>query len=299
MSGRLLVVGLATSLDRYAWLPTFTAGTINRPTEVLARAGGKGLNAARAAAGLGVEVRSIALIGGETGRTVKALGHPSDVRFLDSGAETRQCLCLLDAAGVLTEIYEPVRPVPPEVWPSVRSAVADELAAADLLALSGRVPPGLGDHVLAELVDLAHAAGVPVIVDSDGPALAAAVRRGPTVVKVNEAEAAAVTGGGPAGLRALGARSVVVTGGATGARYLGQDGRELVVTHDAIDGAIPVGSGDAFLAGFAAQWLLDPADHGTALRVAAAAARANARHLPAGDITGETVRSELPAVRVS
>ncbi|WFE36430.1 PfkB family carbohydrate kinase [Micromonospora sp. WMMD975] len=302
MSGRLLVVGLATSLDRYAWLPSFAAGTINRPTEVVARAGGKGLNAARAAAGLGADVRAIALTGGATGRTVRALGHPAAVRFVDSGVETRQCLCLLDAAGVLTEVYEPVLPVSSEIWPSVVSAVADELATADLLALSGRVPPGLGVDALAELVDLAHAAGVPVIVDSDGPALVAALRRGPTMVKVNETEAAAVTDDGPAGLAALGARSVVVTGGATGARYLGEDGRQIFVTHDAIPGAVPVGSGDAFLAGLAAQWLIDaapaPNDPGTVLRVAAAAARANARRLPAGDITRESVDAELASVRV-
>ncbi|MET0417451.1 MAG: PfkB family carbohydrate kinase [Actinoplanes sp.] len=130
---------------------------------------------------------------------------------------------------------------------------------------------------------------------------AGAIRRGPTLVKVNEAEAAAVTGGGLAGLRDLGARSVVVTSGATGARFLGADGRQLTVSHTPIPDALPVGSGDAFLAGFAAQWLLEPtpAAPETALRVAAAAARANARHLPAGDITGDAVEAELTSVRIS
>jgi fructose-1-phosphate kinase PfkB-like protein len=302
MSGRLLVVGLATSLDRYAWLPAMTVGAINRPTAVLARAGGKGLNAARAAAGLGVDVRSLSLIGGETGRTVRALAPPLAVRFVESGAETRQCLCLLDDAGVLTEVYEPVRPVTGAVWPAVVSAVEAELADCDLVAVSGRVPPGLPEDALAQIVDLARDRGVPVFVDSDGPALIAAIRCGPTLVKVNEAEAAAVAPGDLAGLQALGAKSVVVTTGGTGARFLGEDGRRLTVAHDPIRGALPVGSGDAFLAGFAAHWLRtdtptlsEPAE---ALRVAAAAARANSRHLPAGDITWDQLEAELPAVRI-
>jgi 1-phosphofructokinase family hexose kinase len=297
MTGRLLVVGLAPSLDRYAWLPSMRLGAINRPRKVLARAGGKGLNAARAAAGLGVPVRSVSLVGGETGRTVRALAPPLAVRFVETRAETRQCLCLLDEAGVLTEVYEPVQPVPPAVWPEVLAAVDAELAECDLLALSGRVPPGLPVDALARLVDLATARGIAVFVDSDGPALAAAIRRGPTLVKVNDSEAAAVAPGGDlAELQALGAQSVLVTTGATGARYLGADGRRLTVTHDAIPDALPVGSGDAFLAGLAAAWPGEPAE---VLRTAAAAARANARHLPAGELSWDQVCAELRAVEVS
>lgn len=316
MSGRLLIVGLATSLDRYAWLPPMRLGEINRPREVLVRAGGKGLNAARAALGLGVCVRSVSLAGGETGQTLRALAPPLDVRFVDSGAETRQCLCLLGDDGVLTEVYEPVLPVSPTIWPSVLSAVADEIDECDLVALSGRVQPGLPVDALAEIVDLAVARGVPVFVDSDGPALIAAIRRGPTLVKVNAAEAAAAAPGDLSELQKLGAKSVVVTTGATGARYLGADGSRLMVSHHAIPDALPVGSGDAFLAGLAAAWLRGssgppfggsssgPATGGLpepaeALRIAAAAARANARRLPAGDISWDQVKAELPAVRIS
>jgi fructose-1-phosphate kinase PfkB-like protein len=291
---RLLVVGLATSLDRYAWLPAMRLGAVNRPRDVVVRAGGKGLNAARAAAGLGVDVRSVSLVGGETGRTVRALAPPLDVRFVDSGVETRQCLCLLDDAGVLTEVYEPVRAVPSSVWPTVLEAVAAEIRDADLVAISGRVPPGLPVDALAQIVDLA--AGTPVIVDSDGPALVEAVRHGPALVKVNDEEARAATGDAPdplAALRRMGARSVVITTGASGARYLGDF--RLEVRHEPIPDALPVGSGDAFLAGLAAAYTSDIAE---ALRFAAAAARANARRLPAGDITRDSVKAEIPSVRV-
>jgi sugar/nucleoside kinase (ribokinase family) len=91
----------------------------------------------------------------------------------------------------------------------------------------------------------------------------------------------------------MGARSVVITTGASGARYLGDV--RLEVRHEPIPDALPVGSGDAFLAGLAAAYTSDIAE---ALRFAAAAARANARRLPAGDITRDSVKAEIPSVRV-
>ena len=278
----LLVVSLAPAVDRYARLPAMTLGTINRPREVLTQAGGKGLNAARAAMRLDVPTRVVLL----AGTALRDLAGDFHVRFVDSGTETRQCLCLLDDAGVLTEIYEPLLPVPAAVWPAVLEAVADEIARADLVALSGRVPPGLPITALASFVNLAHERGVPVIVDAEGPALAAAIAAGPTLVKINQAEAATVD---------LGSQPAIITAGATGARY-----RQTEVSHDPIENALPVGSGDAFLAGLAADWLRAGAfDPATALPLAAAAARANARHLPAGDITWPSVRAELPAITVT
>ena len=300
MSGRLLVVSLATSLDRYATLPPLRLGEVNRPREVIARAGGKGLNAARTAHHLGAAVKTVALVGGETGRTVRAVAAPLDVLFVDSGAETRQCLCLLGDDGVLTEVYEPVQPVTADVWPQVLAAVDAELRDAELLALSGRVPPGLPVDALAQLIDLAAEHDVPALVDSDGPALAAALSRAPALVKVNEAEAHAVAGdAGPAGLQKLGAQAVIVTTGATGASFLGPDGACLTVAHEPIPGALPVGSGDAFLAGYAVAWLRGERNPATALRIAAAAGRANARHLTAGDIDGEQIAAELPGITVT
>ncbi|MDQ7906334.1 PfkB family carbohydrate kinase [Phytohabitans sp. ZYX-F-186] len=299
-------MSLAPSLDRYAWLPALRLGGINRPRDVLVRAGGKGLNAARAATSLGVPTRAVALVGGATGEVMRAHTDGLDVSWVDSGVETRECQCLLDeGTGTLTQVYEPVRAVPAALWPGVRAAVVEHverLGPGDAVALSGRVPPGLPVTALAEIVDVAAARGVPVLVDSDGPALAAALARRPDLVKVNEHEAAAVTGAPAQGwasaeaLRALGARAAVVTAGPGGARYLGPDGRR-AVTHPPLDGALPVGSGDAFLAGLAAAHLADGgADVLAGLRLAAAAARANARHLPAGDFTRAEVEAELPAL---
>lgn len=335
-AGTLLVISLAPALDRYVRAVTFTRGTVNRPRTVHLLAGGKGLNAARTAVRLGARVRTVALVGGATGSALRALAAAEGlaVTWVDSEVETRQCLSLLDESdGSLTELYEPVLRVPAEVWPAVLAAVRSELAGlADtgVVAISGRVPDGLPDDAIAQLVALCtrpsqgepsslvagsgslvdgSGPGVAVLVDSDGEQLARAVQHGPTLVKVNAAEAAAATGTDPAqpwvaaeALQALGARTVVITLGPGGALCLAADGHRFEVRHDPLPSALPVGSGDAFLAGFAVHRLATAA--GTvaglpeALKYAAAAGRANARHLEAGSCTPVTVAAEIPGITV-
>jgi fructose-1-phosphate kinase PfkB-like protein len=61
---------------------------------------------------------------------------------------------------------------------------------------------------------------------------------------------------------------------------------------------LPVGSGDAFTAGWAAARLSpESASRGEQLRLAAAVARANARVLEAGDVTVDSIVRELAEVR--
>jgi 1-phosphofructokinase family hexose kinase len=309
----LLVVSLAPAVDRYARAAGFRRGTINRPRTVTALAGGKGLNAARTAVRLGVQTRTVTLVGGTAGAAMRGLAANEDlaVTWVDSGVETRQCLSLLDESdGSMTEIYEAVLPVPAEVWPAVLAAVRSalaELSPSDVVAISGRVPDGLPDDAIAQLVGLGIESGLRVLLDSDGEQLARAVRRAPSLVKVNAEEAGAATGTDPGqpwvaakALQALGAGTVVITLGAAGALCLAEDGRRLEVHHDPLEHALPVGSGDAFLAGLAVRFLRPGGltDLPEALRYAAAAGRANARHLEAGSCTPEAVLAELPTITV-
>jgi fructose-1-phosphate kinase PfkB-like protein len=65
--GRLLFVAANPSVDRLYELDRLNVGEIHRPRSIVAVAGGKGLNAARAAATLGGSVTAVALVGGRTG----------------------------------------------------------------------------------------------------------------------------------------------------------------------------------------------------------------------------------------
>lgn len=301
---RVLVISMAASLDRFAEVEGFTVGAINRPAAVTPRAGGKGLNAARAAGVLGVRAATVALLGGETGRAVARHAAMEGLAgtWVWADAETRQCLCLHDVRSRrLTEVYEPVLPVAATEWRAFAEVSAreiDRLAGETtrpdvpgVVVLSGRTPPGADPDVPAELVRAARAAGLRVLLDSDGAALGPAVAAGPSIVKVNGAEAASVVGFEVAdrasatraahALRALGAGAAVVTLGADGWVCADEQG---VVREDAtppLTDALPVGSGDAMLGGLAAA-LATGRSLPAALRLGTAAARANAEVLVPG-----------------
>ncbi len=262
---RLLFVAANPSIDRLVEVDRLTVGAIHRPDGVVAVAGGKGLNAARAALALGARVTVVAIVGGRAGDWIAdrlaALGIEASLVRDAGDAETRTCLSVLDrSTGRLTEFYEPGEPIAGATWAACEDAVAQEVERGDVGAVvcSGSLPPGAPVDGYARIVRL----GAPTVtvVDTHGAPLGLAVAEHPSIVKVNGAEAAEATGlpvTGPAdavhAARDLidgGAGRVVVTLGADGAVACeGSSAWHLRST--AARGTYPVGSGDAFVAGLA------------------------------------------------
>jgi 1-phosphofructokinase family hexose kinase len=268
--GRVVFVAANPSIDRLYEVDRLTAGAIHRPVGLVAVPGGKGLNAARAAAQLGGRVTAIGILGGRSGEWIaEALSARGiDARWARSGSETRTCVSILDrASGAMTEIYERGGPIDPEAWAALERLVAVELERGDVaaLCLSGSLPVGAPLDGFGRIAGLARAAGsvgapVPVLADTYGPALVAVLGERPALVKINADEASEATGiavGDAASAEAAatvllerGAASVVVTLGRDGAVVVMAAGTSRLASTGA-QGAYPVGSGDAFLGGLA------------------------------------------------
>ena len=140
--GRIVVVVANPSIDRLLEVEAIRLGSVHRPDRVVAVAGGKGLNAARAAHALGGSVVAVTILGGHAGAWIleqlEAVGLRT--RAITVDAETRTCVSVLDrGSGRLTEFYEPGRAVPDRAFAEVERAVETELAAGDVrvLAMSG------------------------------------------------------------------------------------------------------------------------------------------------------------------
>jgi len=292
---------------------------IQRPRSVHRVAGGKALNAARAAAALGTRVSAVAVLGAGVGQDVAdgARADGVDVHVVPGGEPTRSCVSIFSRAdGRLTEVYE--RAVP--VSPATATAALDtavELAAGrpGWWLVSGGLPESAPAGLLGDVVRRLHEAGVRVAVDSHGAALRDAVGARPDLVKVNRAEAlelvgAGGSGGGGAGgdggdgegggepsvpelLAAVHARTgglVVVTDGAAGAWATDGDQvlRARLTGHT---GGFPVGSGDSFLGGLLVA--LDGGDDlAAALALATATGTANAQ-VPGAAILDPTLARTL------
>lgn len=264
---RLLFVAANPSIDRLYEIDRLVPGEIHRPRSDVAVAGGKGLNAARAAATLGGSVLAVGIVAGRAGdwivEELARLGIAT--RMARATGETRTCVSILDrSSGAMTEIYERGEEIDAAAWDALEAIVGTELDGGDVaaVALSGSLPPGAPADGFARIARIAAASSgpVPILADTYGPALAAVLAERPAIVKVNAAEAGEASGVPVSDaasaadaariLRDAGAVCVVVTLGVGGAVVVSADERTQLVP-PVLRGAYPVGSGDAFLGGFA------------------------------------------------
>lgn len=264
---RLLFVAANPSIDRLYELDRLDLGEIHRPRSIVAVPGGKGLNAARAAATLGGSVTAVAIVAGRAGDwiTERLAQLGIDARIAHATGETRTCISILDrSSGELTEIYERGDEIEPTDWEALETIIQAELGRGDvaLIALSGSLPLGAPHDGYGRIARIAAAGSrpVPVLADTYGPALGGVLAEHPAIVKVNATEAGEATGvpvsdvasaaAAAAVLGDAGAARVVVTLGLAGAIVVSGGERTHLVPPDA-RGAYSVGSGDAVFGGLA------------------------------------------------
>lgn len=264
---RLLFVAANPSIDRLFEIDRLVPGDIHRPQSGVAVAGGKGLNAARAAVTLGGSVMAVGIVAGRAGDWIvdRLTELGIETRMARGTGETRTCISILDrSSSVMTEIYERGEKIDPAAWDALEAIVWAELERGDMaaVALSGSLPPGAPPDGFARIARIALASPrtVPVLADTYGPALPALLGERPAILKVNAAEAGEASGvsvtdaqsAASAGriLRDAGAACVIVTIGPGGAVVVGADD-PIQLVPPVLRGAYPVGSGDAFLGGLA------------------------------------------------
>jgi tagatose 6-phosphate kinase len=276
----------------------------NRVSAVAQRAGGKGVNVARVLRAIGHDVVVTGLVGGPTGEVVRgdlALAELADALVPVAG-ETRRTLAVVDGAqGDATGFWEAGPVIGSIEWTRFIETYRSLLAEAEVVVLSGSLPPGLPADAYAVLCRLAAEAGVPAMLDADGEELRLGLAGRPALVKPNRDELARVTAepdpvDAAEALRAGGANAVVVSLGAEGLLAVAAEGRWRVAPAVRVAGN-PTGAGDAAVAALAAGLV-----HGRSWpeRLAdAAALSAAAVGAPlAGSFDEQTYRSQLGAVRV-
>ncbi|MFD6423233.1 1-phosphofructokinase family hexose kinase [Streptomyces sp. NPDC060198] len=291
------------ALDITYSVPGFRPHASHRVTEVHAQAGGKGVNVSRVLHALGRPTTAVLPLGGRTGEVVRDdlegrhLAHVA----VAVGGETRRTVAVVDGTDT-TMLNEPGPEVTADEWAAVRAAVRDLLPRARVLTISGSLPSGLRKDACAELIRLARARGVPVILDADGPVLTAGLAARPTVVKPNADELRSATGfedpaRAASALIAAGAEAVVAS--------LGPDGL-LAVTPDGVWRARPpgriagntAGAGDSVVAALAAG-LADATRWPELLADAVALSAATVRAPRAGEFDPETYRELARRVEVT
>jgi 1-phosphofructokinase family hexose kinase len=268
---RTLTVTVNAALDVTYPVSALTTGATHRVGEPVVRAGGKGVNVARVLRALGAAVVATGLAGGASGAVLRAelaaAGVP-EAMFPIAG-ETRRTVAVVERSGEATLFAEPGPLVTAPEWAGFLAHYRDLVADADLVVLSGSLPRGVPTDAYATLV---RAAGVPVLLDADGEALAAGAAAGPAVITPNRRELVAAAG--DLDPLALGADAAVVSDGPFGMTAYTADGVWTAAPPEQVVGN-PTGAGDAAVAALVAGWRLPwPERLANAVALSAAAVRA-------------------------
>ncbi len=261
----ILTVTMNPSIDTRYSVDHLVIDDVNRVTPAKT-AGGKGLNVSRVLVQLGDDVVATGLLGGHSGAYLGELMDADGIthRFTPIAGESRTCIALLHD-GNQTEFLESGPTVSAEELEAFVGNYADLVSKASCVTLSGSLPKGVPADTYARLVAIAAGAGVPVLLDTSGAALDAALEADvkPTLVKPNLTEINGLLGTSftsndlsdlrqtlAADARFAGIPWVVVSMGAAGSVAF-HDGRTLRARAPRIEAVNATGSGDSTIAGFA------------------------------------------------
>ncbi|WP_374593176.1 1-phosphofructokinase family hexose kinase [Aquabacterium sp.] len=233
--------------------------------------GGGGINVARVVRRLGGDVLALYPAGGTHGSTLSRLLDDERVprRAVPIAGDTRESLAVHEAST--GHDYRFVLPGPTlqaAEWQACLDAIDAIVAtppAPRMVVLSGSLPPGVPVDFHARVARAASARGCRVVLDSSGPALAAALQAGVYLVKPSLRELQDLVGHPlpePADQLAA-CRQLIGSGQAqVVALTLGADGALLVSADQAwraqalrVPVASTIGAGDSFVGGLV--WALD------------------------------------------
>ena len=259
----ILCVNLNAAIDKTIVVNTFELGEIHRPEAVKSLAGGKGCNVARALQQFGEEPVVTGWIGGTAGQFIENGLQQEGIKtdFVYTDFESRTCTSILDSNNqMMTEIYEKGDPVPAAKVNEMLRRFGEIVGRYTAVTLSGSIPPGVPQDIYAQLITLAHEAGVPAFLDSSKEALLQGVAAKPFLIKPNETEVAILAGreldtfaNYAAAAAAISTRYetiVILSLGKEGA--IAAQGKEVVhVQNPLVTAKSAVGSGDCMLAGLA------------------------------------------------
>jgi 1-phosphofructokinase/tagatose 6-phosphate kinase len=309
----IVTVTVNAALDRTLTVPGFQIGYRHRSSDVLALAGGKGINVARALKRLEIPVVATGLAGGRTGtRIVEELTSEAILNdFVRIRAESRTSTAVVDpTTGTYTEINE----WGPEVTPSELELLVEKLnylaRGADFVVLAGSLPRKVPTSFYGDVIRNLARRDVRVVLDSEGEALLASVEAAPYLVSPNQDEAEQLVGQeletdddflmALDAIAEMGPRNVVITleNGCFALLRHGRKTRRVRAFAPHVEPVSRVGSGDVLLAQFLAA-IVEERSPDDAIRLGVAAGASSVRELGAGRFDAHLAATMADAVEVA
>lgn len=304
----ITVLTLNPSIDRSYYLTDFKIGQVQRSQQVIATAGGKGLNVARVLRRLGEKVECLGFLGGYTGSfissEIKKVGLID--KFTQITGTTRICMNF-QANDVSTEVLEGGPEITAAEIALFKRTFLDSLEQTSLVVASGSLPKGIPTDFYGWVAEMCSNKNVKFILDASGECLKQAIPHRPYLIKPNEEELAALTGTAIAGEAEVfdasneilqgGAENICVSMGKRGVCFNGSLGK-FTVRIPVVDAKNTVGCGDSLVAGLAFA-LRNEYDVLNMMKFANACGISNALHEGVGQVERDEVERYADEVSVN
>ncbi|MCC5910232.1 MAG: hexose kinase [Clostridiaceae bacterium] len=257
----ILTITLNPAVDISYSLERLAIDDVNRCSNVIKTAGGKGLNVTRVISLVGENVCATGLLGGANGQFIINRLSKDEITndFVEIKGETRNCIAILHEEKQ-TEILEVGPTILAEEKESFFKKYEALLEHTKIVVASGSAPKDLGSEFYAKLIDITNQHNKKFLLDTSGEALVKALPAKPYLIKPNKDELSQLL------KREIKDENtvidaleemvkydipyIIVSLGAEGAIAL-VDGSIYKVSIPKIEAVNPVGSGDATMAGFA------------------------------------------------
>ena len=261
----ILCLNLNAAIDKTIVVDSFALDKIHRSEKVVALAGGKGCNVARALKKMGKTPVVSGWVGGFAGKFIEDELNKEGIAtdFVETGIESRTCTSILDQENqTMTELYEKGEMVPEEKIEAFVAHFKEIVGDYKAITLSGSLPPGVPSNIYARLIEIAHKENIPTYLDSSKDALRDGIAAKPFLVKPNETEISALLDGKTGSsvselatvIKAFSLKyttTIILSLGERGA--LISDGQKVLQAQPLkVEAISAVGSGDSMVAGLVA-----------------------------------------------
>ncbi|MDF2593301.1 MAG: 1-phosphofructokinase [Clostridia bacterium] len=184
----IITVTLNPAVDKVMVIKNFKAGSVNRASEIMVEAGGKGINVSKTISSLGGISKAFGILAGQGGSFIE---NSLDIlkiehEFLYVAGETRTNVKISDPINnIVTDINEPGPVVSKEVIEKLSQELFENMNKDDVLVLTGSTPQGVDKDIYKLWIETAKTAGIRCILDADGELLKNGIEAGPYLVKPN------------------------------------------------------------------------------------------------------------------
>ena len=184
----ILTLTLNTALDKVLFIDEWKSGPPMQTAKVVTSVGGKGLDSSVVLRHLGVETVGLCFVAGKTGseliELVENYGIMAEPVWVDG--ETRLAYVIVEQRHHRhNHIISGLLSITPFHCQQILEKFTQKVSGASYVICAGSIPTGIPSDFYCRMTEIAHLAGVPILIDSQDEGITGALPALPDIIKMN------------------------------------------------------------------------------------------------------------------